>query len=52
MMMLQEIVNLIFVGHLHSAAKLAAIGLGNTIQNMLGFSIIIGFNGALNTLVS
>ena len=51
-LMLQEIVNLIFVGHLHSASKIAAVGIGNAIQNILGISIIIGMNGALNTLVS
>ena len=45
-------VNLVFVGHLENAAKLAAVGLGNAIQNMIGISIIVGMNGALNSLVS
>ena len=49
---LQEMVNLLFVGHLHDPAYVAAIGLGNAFINMLGLSIIIGMNGALNTLVS
>jgi Na+-driven multidrug efflux pump len=31
MMMIQEMVNLVFVGHLENAAKLAAVGLGNAI---------------------
>ena len=51
-MMIQELVNLYFVGHLGNAAKLAAVGLGNAIQNMIGISIIVGMNGALNSLVS
>jgi Na+-driven multidrug efflux pump len=51
-MMIQEIVNLIFVGHLENAAKIAAVGMGNAIQNMIGVSIIVGMNGALNSLVS
>ena len=52
MMMIQEMVNLVYVGHLENAAKLAAVGLGNAIQNMIGISIIVGMNGALNSLVS
>mmetsp|Transcript_5539 Transcript_5539/g.8708 ORF Transcript_5539/g.8708 Transcript_5539/m.8708 type:complete len:173 (-) Transcript_5539:639-1157(-) len=31
---------------------LAAIGLGNVIQNVLGLSIVIGLNAAIETLVS
>ena len=52
MMMLQEMVNLIFIGHLKDTYMLAAVGLGNNYVNMFGVSLIIGMNGALNTLVS
>ena len=52
MMMLQEIVNLIFIGHLNNPSMIAAVGMGNAIVNMLGLAVIIGMNGALNTLVS
>jgi Na+-driven multidrug efflux pump len=50
--LLQESVNLIFVGQLGSAPKIAAVGIGNSIQNMLGVSVFVGMNGAINTLVS
>ena len=52
MMMLQEIVNLIFIGHLNNPSMIAAVGMGNAIINMLGLAVIVGMNGALNTLVS
>ena len=45
-------VNLVFVGHLEDADKIAAVGLGNAVQKMIGISIIVGMNGALNSLVS
>ena len=51
-MMFQEMVNLIFLGHLNQPELLAGVGTGNMTQNMLGLSVIIGFNGALETLVS
>ena len=51
-MMFQEMVNLSFLGHLNQPELLAGVGTGNMTQNMLGLSIIIGFNGALETLVS
>ena len=50
--MLQEIINLIFVGHLNNAEMMAGVGMGNMIQNMLGLSFFIGLNGALETLCS
>ena len=31
---------------------MAAVGLGNTTQNLCCLSIVLGFNGALDTLVS
>jgi multidrug resistance protein, MATE family len=45
-------VNLIFLGHLNKAELLAGVGVGNMFQNFCGLSIIIGLNGALETLVS
>ncbi len=45
-------INIIFIGRLDDAAKLAGVGLGTTILNMLCFSILLGMNGALETLVS
>jgi MATE family multidrug resistance protein len=50
--MLQEIINLIFVGHLNNPEMMAGVGMGNMIQNMLGLSFFIGLNGALETLCS
>ena len=43
---------MIFVGHLNDAAKMAGVGMGNMIINMLGLSLICGMNGAMETLVS
>ena len=51
-MMTQEVVNLIFIGHLNNPEMMAGVGMGNMIQNMIGLSIVIGLNGALETLVS
>jgi len=50
--MIQEMVNLIFIGHLNDAKLLAGVGIGNMIQNVCGLSLVIGLNGALETLVS
>jgi MATE family multidrug resistance protein len=50
--MLQEMVNLIFLGHLNKADILAGVGIGNMFVNICGLSIVFGFNGALETLVS
>ena len=49
---LTDIINLIFVGQLEDNAKLAGVGMGNMIQNMVAMSLILGFNSALDTLVS
>lgn len=40
------------MGHLGSAHKIAAIGIGNAVQNCIAISVILGLNGALNTLIS
>jgi len=52
MLIFEQIINMIFVGHLHNASKIAAVGLGNVMQGMICLSVMIGMNGALNTLVS
>ena len=50
--MIQEMVNLIFVGHLNDEKILAGVGLGIMLQNVFGLSIVLGINGAIETLVS
>ena len=45
-------VNTIFAGQLNDAAKLAGVGLGTTLLNILCFEILMGINGAIETLVS
>lgn len=47
-----EIMNLMFIGYLNDPAMVAAIGLGNMTINFTCFSIILGLNSALQTLVS
>jgi len=49
---LQQIINLIFVGHMNDATLLAGVGMGNLIVSVFGISLFIGLNGALETLVS
>ena len=49
---LQQIINLIFVGHMNDAKLLAGVGMGNLIMSVFGLSIILGLNGALETLIS
>jgi Na+-driven multidrug efflux pump len=48
-LILQESINIIFVAELNSVHKIAGVGVGNSIQNILGVSVFIGMNGALNT---
>jgi Na+-driven multidrug efflux pump len=48
----QEIINLYFAGHMNDETKLAAIGLGNMIQNCLIISLMVSLNSAVETLVS
>ena len=52
LLLLQEIMNLIFVGHLDNAAMIAGVGLGNALIAAIGLSTFIGMNGALDTLCS
>ena len=51
-LMIQEIVNLVFVGRLDNPAMLAGVGMGNLTMNILSLSIAYGLNGALESLVS
>lgn len=47
-----EVANVIFIGHAGDEVELAAVGIGNMMQNCVGLSIGIGFSLALNTFVS
>jgi Na+-driven multidrug efflux pump len=51
-MQLVSVINIVFVGQLNDAAKLAGCGLGNTLASICGFSIMVGLNGAIDTLAS
>lgn len=48
----QMTINLIFIGHLNDPVKLAAVGIGNMIINMVGVAPQLGLNSGLETLVS
>lgn len=50
--LINEQTNVIFLGRGGSDAALAAVGLGNMMQNCLGLSIAWGLLGALDTFVS
>ena len=50
--MLTEIINLIFVGYLNNPQITAGVGMGNMTQNLCALSFILGFNSALDTLIS
>lgn len=52
LLFMQEIINLVFVGHLNDPAIIAAVGLGNAYIALIGLSLIVGMNGALDTLCS
>ena len=52
MMIVQEQINLIFIGNLNDPTKLAGIGLGNMVLNLFANGMLIGVNTALETLVS
>jgi MATE family multidrug resistance protein len=49
-----ESINLVFISNKPNpeVAVTAAVGLGNATINLVGFSIIYGFNSALDTLIS
>ena len=50
--MLVEITNILFVGHLNDPVALASVGLGNMVINITSYSIGMGLNGAIDTLVT
>ena len=50
--MLMEVINLSIIGQLGEPAKVAGVGMGNMTINMIGLSFIVGFNAALDTLIS
>ena len=45
-------INLVFIGHLEDRVALAGVGLGNMMIIITCFSVGIGLNGAIDTLVS
>ena len=49
---LQETVNIIFLGKLEDSDLLAGMGIGLTMINLMGMSLVKGINMALETLVS
>jgi hypothetical protein len=50
--MMQENVNLIFLGQLNNPAIMAGVGMGNMFMNMVGLTPAWGLHSALETLVS
>ena len=52
MMIVQEQINVVFIGSLNDPVLLAGIGLGNMLLNLFGNGILLGVNTALETLVS
>jgi len=49
---LQDLVNMIFIGHSNDAAKIAGIGLGNMYVNICCQAIMLGLNGGIGTLAA
>lgn len=47
-----EIVNIAFIGHLNDSLMISGVGMGNMMVNAFWFSVYMGINGALETLVS
>ena len=50
--MMQENINLIFIGQLNNPAMMAGVGMGNMLINMIGLTPAWGLHSALETLVS
>ena len=50
--MMQENINLIFIGQLNDPAMMAGVGLGNMLMNCFVYTLAMGLNGALETLTS
>jgi len=49
--LLQETINLVFIGQLNDKELLAAVGLGNSVFICFGVCIYFGLNSAMETLV-
>lgn len=47
-----ELVSMMFIGHLNDSTALGGVGLSILLVNTTLWSICIGFNGAIDTLVS
>ena len=45
-------INIIVIGHLNDENLMAGIGMGAMIMNMVGNAVMVGLNGAVETLVS
>jgi MATE family multidrug resistance protein len=52
LMVLQDQINFWFIGRLNDTNSLAAVGLGNMLVALTAYSLVIGMNTALETLVS
>lgn len=52
LMLLQDQINIWFIGQQNDTTQLAAIGLGNMVVSLTAYSLVIGMNTALETLVS
>jgi Na+-driven multidrug efflux pump len=50
--MFVQLLNTYYVGHTNDAVLISGVGMGNMLINVLGFAIMQGLNGALETLVS
>lgn len=50
--LLNEVTNAIFIGRTGTDAQLAAVGMGNMMQNCIGLSVGLGLTSALDTFVS
>ncbi|CAJ1373734.1 unnamed protein product [Effrenium voratum] len=52
LMLLNEFTNMICLSHVGNTAEMAAVGLGNMMQNCFALSLGLGLTSALDTLVS
>ena len=47
-----DVINIVFLGKYNNPAMIAGVGIGSITSSFLGLAIILGFNSALDTLVS
>lgn len=50
--LVNELTNAVFIGHFGDEAELAAVGIGNMMQNCIAVSVAFGLCAAMDTLVS